>query len=512
MDSNVLLRGLSAVACAVVATSCSVRSASEMTAHGPALEMTTPIPEGITTPDEVETSIGRLEFFDGVPTDGTVAKLYDNLDRMRGVDVFLRGLPAASMYRMRRGNEQVGADRPNRVAIFEGMLDSKSLYLTANTSTLYAFAFTDLAKDGPTVVELPAGVLGALNDAWFRYVGDFGPFGQDAGKGGDYLILPPGYEGAVPSGYFVLEPRTNRNWLFLRALTNDGVETAISNVKSNLKIYPLDQKQSPPSMEFLDVSGKSYNTISPNDFGFYEDLDAVIQEEPAGATSPEVLGLLASIGIVKGKPFAPDARMKQLLAEAVAIGNATARAIVWSPRIEGAKLFEGTAWSLAFANRDVFFEVDGARNLEAIPMFFYPYTAVTPAMAKPRLGIGSDYGIAFRDSEDRVLDGARMYKLHIPADVPAKNFWALTLYDTQTRSQLQTDQRFPTVGSQSEGFAQNEDGSFDVYFAPKAPDGKEDNWLQTVPGKSWFVVLRIYGPLQRWLDQTWKPGEIERVE
>ena len=128
------------------------------------------------------------------------------------------------------------------------------------------------------------------------------------------------------------------------------------------------------------------------------------------------------------------------------------------------------------------------------------------------VGIGSDYGIAYRDSQQRVLDGAKSYKLHIPPDVPAKNFWAVTIYDTQTRSQLQTDQQFPTVGSQSEGFKQNTDGSYDVYFGPEAPKGQEGNWLQTIPGKSWFTILRIYGPLQPWLDQTWKPGDIERLD
>ncbi|MCL7958739.1 MAG: DUF1254 domain-containing protein [marine benthic group bacterium] len=476
------------------------------------MKMTTDIPAPITTPDEVETSIGTLEFFDGVPTDATVKTVYDHLDLMRGVDVFLRGLPAASMYRLRKGNEDAGADRPNKIAIFEGLMDSKSFYLTANTSTMYAFPFLDLKSDGPTVIEVPAGVLGALNDAWFRYVGDFGPFGQDKGQGGKYLVLPPSYDGDIPDGYFVLRPRTYRNWAFLRVNTKDGLEAAVTNVKSNFKIYPLAKADNPPETEYLDVSGVNYNTISPNDFGFYEDLNEVIQEEPAAASDPETLGLLASIGIVKGKPFAPDDRMKQILTDAVAIGNATARAIVWSPRQAGAKLYPGTSWNLGFVGRDVFFEVNGARNLEAIPMFYYAYTAVTPAMAKPRLGIGSDYGIAYRDSKEQALDGSRTYRLHLPPDVPAKDFWAVTLYDTQTRSMLQTDQQFPTVGSQSDGFKANADGSYDVYFAPEAPEGRESNWLQTIPGKSWFIILRIYGPLEAWLNQTWQPGEIELVE
>jgi hypothetical protein len=145
-------------------------------------------------------------------------------------------------------------------------------------------------------------------------------------------------------------------------------------------------------------------------------------------------------------------------------------------------------------------------------MFHYPYTGVTPAMAVSRVGVGSDYGIAFVDSEKKAFDGAKTYKLHIPTDVPAKDFWAVTHYDTQTRSMLQTSQTFPTVGSQTEGIRQNDDGSYDIYFAPKAPEGFENNWLETIPGKSWFTILRIYGPLEPWIEKTWRPSEIELVK
>ena len=470
--------------------------------------------QSVSTPDVVETPIGTLDFFDGVPTEQTVRTVYDNLDRMRGVEVFLNCLPAASMYRLRVGNEQAGADRPNKISIFEKLLDSKSLYLTANTSTLYAWPFLDLKADGPTVIELPPGMLGALNDAWFRYVGDFGPAGPDKGKGGKYLVLPPGYEGDLPEGYFILRPRTYRNWAFLRGSTKDGLETAVTNIKTHLKVYPLELAGNPPATEFIEMSGKSYNTVSPNDLGFYADLDKVVQEEPIDAIDPETRGLLASIGIVKGKPFNPDARMKRLLTEAVAIGNATGRAILFNPREKGARIYPDTdsEWMMAYVDKDVFFKADGARNLDARTMFFYAYTGVTPAMAVSRPGLGSDYAIAYRDSEKRALDGSKTYQLHLPPDVPVKDFWAITLYDTQTRSQLQTSQRFPTVGSQSEGIRENADGSYDIYFGPKPPRGKEHNWLETIPGKSWFTILRMYGPLAPWIDKTWRPGEIEKVD
>jgi hypothetical protein len=474
----------------------------------------THIPPEILTPDTVETSIGTLRFFDGVPTSETVEIVYDNLDRMRGVEAFLNAMPGASVYALVKGQQSVGAVANHQVMITEELMDSNPLFLTANTSTLYAAPSITTKEDGPIVLDVPAGMLGAINDMWFRYVQDVGPAGPDRGRGGKYLLLPPGYDGDLPDGYFIVRPKTYRVWIFLRASIADGLEPAVKLIEDNLKIYPLSQKENPPQMEFLNGSKKSFNTIHANDFHFYEEIHALIQEESMEMLDPETRGLLAAIGIVKGQPFDPDARMKQLLTEAVAIGNATARAIVWYPRLEGAQIYPDTdsAWMMGYAGKDVFFEKEGARNLDARVMFHYAYTAVTPAMAVTRPGLGSDYAIAYLDSKKQILDGAKMYRLHLPPNVPVNNFWAVTIYDSQTRSLLQTGQPFPTVGSQSEGFQQNKDSSFDIYFAPQPPQGKENNWLQTVPGKSWFAALRMYGPLEAWIDKSWRPGEIEPVE
>jgi hypothetical protein len=470
--------------------------------------------ESISTPSSVETSLGTLEFFDGVPTDDTVATVYDNLDVMRGVQVFLQALGGASMYRLRAGNKKVGVDHSSKVAIFSKELDSQSLYLTGNTSTLYAQVYLDTEADGPTVIELPPGMLGMVNDSWFRWVEDLGAIGPDKGKGGKYLVLPPGYKGDVPTGYFVLRPKTYWSWAMVRGSTSKGVEPEVKIMEAKIRVYPLASAKDPAETEFIDVTGVSYNTISPNDFGFFEDLDQLIQKEPIDSLDPETRGLVASIGIVKGKPFKPDTRMKKLLTDAVAIGNATARAIVFQPREKAAYIYpdDDSRWVMAYAGKDVFFEVDGARNLDARTMFYYAYTAISPAMAVTKPGGGSDYAIAYLDSKKQTLDGSKSYQLHLPPDVPASDFWAVTMYDTQTRSQLQVSNPYPTLGSQTKGVQKNADGSYDVFFGPKPPEGKESNWLETIPGKSWFPILRLYGPLEPWFNKTWRPDEIELVK
>ena len=469
--------------------------------------------ESISIPDKVEASIGTLEFFDGVPSDTTIDKLYDNLDRMRGVQVYLDHQGAASLNAMRKGNASIGVTASNIVPISEQLLKSESLYLTGNTSTLYAVNYLDLKTDGPLVVELPPGMLGFLDDAWFRFVENLGAIGPDRGKGGKYLLLPPGYSGDEPDGYFIVKLPTYNNLMFLRGSIANGLEPAVENIKSGLKIYPLSKADNPPPTKFINFSGKSYSTIVTRDISFFEDLNELVQVEPIDAIGPELRGQLAAIGIVKGKPFNPDARMKRLLNEAATLGNATARAITYQPRIDGVFIYPDTksAWTMAYANKNTSFEADGAMGLDARTLFYFNATGVTPAMATTTEGAGSDYALAYLDADMQAFDGAKTYRLRLPPNVPVNNFWAVTLYDTQTRSLLQTSQPFPTLGSQSEGFQKNADGSYDLYFAPEPPTGKEGNWLQTLPGKSWFAILRMYGPLEPWINQSWRPGEFNLV-
>ena len=467
--------------------------------------------DSLSIPDKVETSIGTLEFFDGVPTDATVQAVYENLDRMRAVGAYLDNVGAVSINSVLDALAAEGANGANKIAVFERLMDSQTLVVTANTSTLYAYSGTDLENDGPTVIEVPPGMLGFLDDSWQRFVGNIGITGPDKGKGGKYLVLPPGYGGDVPEGYYPLKPQTNRNFLFLRGSIKDGLKPAVQNITSGLKIYPLKDADNPPPTEYVDMSGKAFNTVFPNDLSYFEILNDIIQREPIDAIGPEMRGEITAIGIVKGQAFEPDERMKQLLTEATTIGNATARAITYHPRMDGVFIYpdSDSSWTVAFADKNTTFESDGAMNLDARVLFYFNAGGVTPAMAVTKAGAGSDYALAYLDADKKPFDGSKTYRLHLPPDVPVNDFWAVTLYDTQTRSQLQTSQKFPTVGSQSKGIVKNPDGSYDLYFAAAAPEGKEGNWLQTIPGKSWFTILRMYGPLEPWIQKTWRPSDIE---
>jgi hypothetical protein len=479
----------------------------------PKLKMTTSIPAEITTPDQVETRLGTLKFKDGFPDQATVDKVYDNLDFQRGVQAFLAGIPGASQVAIRNGIRSFGPDNQT-VLLFESLMDSKSLFLTGNTESVYAFAWLNL-KDGPMVMETPPNVLGVVDDFWFRYVIDFGNAGLDKGKGGKFLMLPPGYKGNIPDGYIVAHCPTFNNLLCWRGFLVDGsTKPAAESTKKNFKVYPLGKDASASKMTFINGSGKEMNTIHANNFSFYEEVNQVVQEEPGEAMDVETLGTLAYIGIEKGKAFEPDARMKKILTEAAAVGNATARAILFNQRDKEAYLYPNSSWNnyCILPGESYDFVRNGARVLDSRTYMYYYATVNTPAMILKMVGLGSQYVIAFKDGNGQMLDGNKTYRLHLPPNIPVKNFWSLVVYDNQTRSMLQTDQQFPSIGSQRKGIVTNPDTSVDVYFGPQAPAGKESNWVQTVPGKGWNVVLRLYGPLEPFFDKTWRPGEIELMK
>ncbi len=482
-------------------------------ADKPAPKYSAKVPSYITTPDTVNTRIGPLKFFDGLPDPETVQKVYDNLDFARGVEAFLSGMPAASVYAACEGISSVGAKPNVGIGITEDLMDARSLFLTPNSTTAYVMMCIDL-KDGPIVVEVPPGVLGPVDDAFFRYVADMGLIGPDKGKGGKYLFVPPGYTGNLPlQGYFVFRSSSYSNLMFYRAFVQNGdLAAAVRNVKAKAKVYPLSAAADPPLPTFINTSGLQFNTVHANTFQFYEELNAVVQHEPADAFDPEIVGLFAAIGIKKGQPFSPDARMKGILADAVAVANATARAIVFAPRDERVKFYPDRQWGTTFVGGSYEFLDKGERMLDARALFHYYATGITPAMAFSKPGTGSAYAYAGRDSMGHYLDGGKTYKITLPAPIPAGQFWSFMVYDGQTRSMLETDQKLAGLNSNQKDIQKNADGSVTVWFAPKAPAGHETNWVQTTAGKGWNSLLRLYAPLEPWFDKTWKPGDFELVE
>ena len=474
----------------------------------------TVIPPQITTPGLVSTRIGDLEFADGVPTIETASTLFDHLDFLRGVEVFLNCVPAASLEGLRRGMLAVGADACHKGAITDRLMDSNPLFLTGNTDTVYALVMLDIERDGPTVIEVPPGSgPGTVDDAWFRFVVDLGGPGPDRGAGGTYLIVPAGYEGERPDGWFVAETPSAVNLVILRGFLVDGEPDAAAELfQTGVKVYPFSACDAQPLMEWTSISGAVMNTVHANDFRFYEEVAQVIAKEPIDVIDPETRGLLAAIGISKRRAFAPDDRMRRILTDAAAVGNGTARAMGFRSRESDFYLYDDRRWVNPFPGGDYQFLRNGGtdgRFLDARTTFFYLATVNTPAMALKMVGRGSQYALATVDAMNAPLDGAKTYRLRIPADAPAADFWSVVVYDPQTRSELQTGQALPSRNSKRDALVYNDDGSVDIVFAPEAPTTNGENWVQTVRGKGWFILLRLYGPLESWFDRTWKPGDIQ---
>lgn len=508
------------------------------------------VPPSLITPDRVETHLGTLEFKDGAPSSDTVQKIYDSLDYIRGVDAFMNSFGGASAYAIRQGFHNIGAE-DNAVVIFSELMDSNSLFLTANADTIYSVAILDLTK-GPLVVEVPPKALGTINDMWFGWIIDVGGPGPDRGEGGRYLIVPPVYDGPLPdSGFHLGRSRTLHVLYAVRAyLVDDDPKPAVALIKKALKIYQytpggfgtsiataledrvrLEGNPPVPPTTFIEASGKSFNTIPPNDFSYFEMINELVQMEPATSFDPELLGQLAAIGIVKGKPFNPDARMRKILTDAAAVGNAAGRALNWrADEYPGWAIYPGSMWTNALwqggynfetpppmINREGFepFPPTGARTLDSRTAFYCGYTMDSPGMIMRLPNAGSQYLIGFVDADKNYLDGGKTYKVTLPPNIPAAEFWSFTVYDNQTRSMLQTPQRYPRAGSQtypSPAAVANSDGSTTIYFGPSKPAGAKDgDWIQTTPGKGWFTILRLYSPLESFFTKAWRPSEIELV-
>lgn len=444
-----------------------------------------------------------------------VAALDTELTFQRAVQTYLWALPALNMYGMKEGSEAKFGKGYNVLPIFKKRLDAKTLITTPNSDVIYALGYLDLKEDGPMVIEVPPGLQGIIDDFFQRpipsegeiegrrWAGDVGLPGPDKGKGGKYLILPPDYKGDVPDGYFTYRSGTYGVFVFWRGFFKDPAQLEEPvKVMEQTRIYPLGKEETAKKMEFPDASGVPVNMLYPQDGTAFDMLARFIDHEYVDTKDFEMRGMAADLGIVKGQAFNPDAKTRDLLDDAAKTASRMSHAFAYGPA--SLKYYEDRQWLNPFAT-NAEFAADSYKQLDARASFFTYAYSTSPGMAINMENVGAKYPNAFKDA-----DGDINYKLTLPKDIPAKIFWSVTVYDPITGAGLDNGQPFPSLNTMDKP-VQNADGSTDIYFGPKSP-GEGKNWIATVPANGFFTILRLYGPTKAFFDQSWKPGDLEKIK
>jgi hypothetical protein len=475
--------------------------------------------------------LANLPFAEGRPTKETAQILRDELLFQRATQTYLWAMPLINTLGMQVGSEKAFGAGYNVLPIWKQRLDAKTLVTTPNSDVLYAMSYVDL-KDGPLVMDAPPELQGILLDYWQRpipvdggkFFGDVGFAGPDGGKGGKFLLLPPGFNGTVPEGYFVYRSSTKNVFIFLRGFYEDpkNLTPAVAHLERT-KIYPLNGEATAKPMKFPDASGIPVNMLPISDGTVFEHLKRLVDSEGDDLAGPDWLGMLAAIGIVKDQPFAPDTHAKEILDQAAKAAYKMSRVIGFEQVVGGIsyKVYPDRHWANPLAdgtpakpygdlNLSWMNTAGGYRALSSRINYFTNYYAISPGMVSYTPGRGANYMIGFTDSEGAPLFGGTNYRVNLPPKIPARIFWSMTLYDAENSSGLANGQPFPSLGSRDKP-TENADGSTDLYFGPKAPEGKSGNWLATVPGKAYFVVLRLYGPAESAIDRSWKPSDLAKV-
>ncbi|MGI9476960.1 MAG: DUF1254 domain-containing protein [Hyphomicrobiaceae bacterium] len=461
----------------------------------------------------VDTRIGALEYVGGFPTPETVQKAYDQLDVQRATQVYLEFMPFMSQQAIFDSHERESGMGPNGdIGVYDYQAQGKvnSVGLTYNTESIYCSAYLDVSA-GPIVVDTPPNILGVIDDGWMRYITDLGNAGPDQGQGGTFVLAHVDDTTDLPNDAYVFRTPTYRNWVMARAFVDDTGEgeSAMSWYRENFRIHPLGSEPD-PAANYVAFSQQNLDTTHARDFRFFERLAEIVQHEPGVAFTPYELGLLKAIGIEKGQPFAPDERMRTLLTEGIEIGDAVAKSNAYANRLDGVRRYPDRMYEHLFMGGRHDFMSGDALWLDARLLFHYEAIVVTPAMAMEMVGIGSQYLACYRDADGDYLMGQHSYRLHLPPDIPAANFWSVTVYHPETRSLLANDQDKPARNSYDD-LRWNDDGSVDLFFGPEAPEGYEGNWVKTLPDEGWEILLRLYGPLEAYFDGTWKPDDFVRL-
>jgi hypothetical protein len=472
-------------------------------------------------------SLSNLPFEQNRPTPATAATLLEELAFQQATQAYLWAMPLLNTLGMKFGSEEVFGSGYNVLPIWKERLDTKTLVTTPNSDVLYAMSYVDMSETGPIVLDAPANLQGILLDFWQRpipvdggkFYGDVGIPGPDAGKGGKFLVLPPGYNGAVPDGYYVYRSGTNNLFIFLRGFYQDPNNLAPSvELMEQVKVYPLNLPEAERKpMKFPNASGVPANLLPRSDVTAFEQIKWLLDREGENLAGPDGLGLLANIGLIKGEPFSPSPDMRDILGDAAKTGYKMSRVLGLNEEVRGQSylVWPDRHWANPFNNaaqpgpdkkldlswRDT---QHGFTDIEQRVWMFTNYYSLSPGMVSQTAGKGASYWMAYHDAEGRPLVGDGNYKVTLPPDAPVNLFWSLTLYEAANGSGLATEaRRFPSLGSRDKP-VQNADGTTDLFIGPQAPEGKEANWLPTAPGRGFFAILRLYGPEQAGIDFSWK--------
>jgi len=472
--------------------------------------------------------LANAPFVSGYPTKETVALLREEMLFQRSVQSYLWALPALNMYAMKEGSERVFGSGYNILPIWKKRLNAKTLVTTPNSDVIYAMGYLDLKQDGPIVIEAPPGLQGVLDDFFQRplrsegeidgrqWSGDVGLPGPDRGKGGKYLVLPPDFNRKIPKNYFIFRSRTYGVFVFWRGFFQDPKQLeGPVKVMEQTRIYPLGKGANAKSMHFPDASGVPVNMLFPRDSSAFDMLARFIDSEYVDPADMDMRGLLASIGIIKGQRFAPDIQTRMIMDRAARCAAKIGHYIPLevTANMNGGMYYKDRQYingfppgiTPEFAAPAL---APSYTHLDTRSGFFTEAYSASPAMSINLPDAGAKYPCAFKDSDGEYLIGDRSYCLQLPAGIPVKLFWSVTVYDAETASGLDNGQEFPSINAMDKPFT-NTDGSIGIYFGPKHPGGRR-NWLRTVPGAGFFVILRLYGPERAFYEQTWKPGDIEK--
>ncbi len=457
----------------------------------------------------LESRIGPLTYEVGYPTAGTTERIFDELDFQRACQAYVWAIPAMGFWALRRAmREQLGTP-DGQMCTFLNFADKAGM-LTPNITTAYGFVFWDLATQGPLVIEAPAlPTAGGVLDIWQRPVTDVGQTGPDGGKGGSYLILPPG--GEAPAGaeaYRTFVSPTNQVWFGTRGLDPDPAK-AVAALAAH-KLYAWDQRHKAPALTVNTVGGRPWDSAQPADMSYFAGLADLLSSEPTEERDRFFMAMLRPLGIIPGQPFAPDARQTAILSQAAVVGHAMSQALDYESRLPEGQVSPDANWRRVVATATDQ-RGPGFEQLDERTLWFYEAIGNSVGMQGKTLGAGQVYLGLHRDADDEFLNGGVNYKLTVPADVPVAQFWSITAYDNLTRGPVVSDTRKADVSSRQD-IVVNADGSTDVYFGPDSPGAElERNWIKTNPGSGLFLYFRFYGPLQPYFDNSWTLPNPRRV-